>query len=80
MRPRLVLAFVASFVVVLGAPYTGQIRGAIQDALPGQYRLIIGGVVVLAVAIAVVAALLRIREQRATRYVDFLLAVHFRSP
>jgi hypothetical protein len=72
---RLVLAVVASFVVVLGAPYTGQIRGAIQDALPGHYRLIIGGVVVLAVAIAVVAALLRIREQRAMRYGLLAIAV-----
>ena len=72
---RLVFAVIASFIVVLGAPYTGQIRGAIQDALPGQYRLIIGGVVVVAVAIAVVSALLRIREQRAMRYGFLVLAV-----
>ncbi len=72
---RLVLALVASIVVVLGAPYTGQIRGAIQDALPGQYRLIIGGIVVVAVAFAVVSALLRIREQRATRYGLLAIAV-----
>jgi hypothetical protein len=65
---RLALAVAASIVVVLGAPYTGQIRGAIQDALPGQYRLIIGGIVIGVVAIAVISALLRIREQRASRY------------
>ena len=58
-----------------GAPYTGQIRGAIQDALPGQYRLIIGGIVVAAVAIAIVSALLRIREQRTMRYGLLALAV-----
>ena len=68
MRPRLALAVVASIVVALGAPYTGQIRGAIQDALPGQYRLIIGGVVVIGVAMAVTVALLRIKEQRRVRY------------
>ena len=72
---RLAVALAASILVVLGAPYTGQIRGAIQDALPGQYRLIIGGIVVVAVAIAVVSALLRIREQRATRYGLLAIAV-----
>jgi hypothetical protein len=72
---RLAVALAASILVVLGAPYTGQIRGAIQDALPGQYRLIIGGTVVVAVAIAVVSALLRIRELRATRYGLLAIAV-----
>jgi hypothetical protein len=75
MLDRLLVALAASILVVLGAPYTGQIRGAIQDALPGQYRLIIGGIVVVAVASAVVSALLRIREQRATRYGLLALAV-----
>jgi VanZ family protein len=75
MRARLFVALAASILVVLGAPYTGQIRGAIQDALPGQYRLIIGGIVVVAVAIAVVSALLRIREQRPTRYGLLVIAV-----
>ncbi|HKH74509.1 MAG TPA: VanZ family protein [Vicinamibacterales bacterium] len=72
---RLALAVAASIVVILGAPYTGQIRGAIQDALPGQYRLIIGGIVVAAVAMAVVSALLRIRDQRASRYGLLAVAV-----
>ncbi len=72
---RLAVALAASIVVVLGAPYTGQIRGAIQDAAPGQYRIIIGGIVVVAVAIAVLSALLRIREQRATRYGLLAIAV-----
>ena len=75
MLDRLLVALAASFLVVLGAPYTGQIRGAIQDALPGQYRLIIGGIVVVAVVSAVVSALLRIREQRARRYGLLALAV-----
>jgi hypothetical protein len=76
LRPGpLTLAIVASIAVVLGAPYTGQIRGAIQDALPGQYRLIIGGIVGVAVAVAVVSALLRINEQRVMRYGLLALAV-----
>jgi VanZ like family len=72
---RLTLALLASLLVTAGAPYTGQIRGAIQDALPGQYRIIIGGIVVAAVAVAVVTALLRIKERRALRYGALALAV-----
>ncbi len=72
---RVLLAVTASLLVVFGAPYTGQIRGAIQDALPGQYRLILGGIVLAAVAFAVVSALVRIRERRAMRYGLLALAV-----
>lgn len=75
MRGRLTLAIVASVIIAAGAPYTGQIRGAFQDALPGQYRLILGGIVVAAVAFGVVAALLRIKERRAQRYGALALAV-----
>jgi hypothetical protein len=73
--PRLLFAVTASLLVVFGAPYTGQIRGAIQDALPGQYRLILGGIVVAVVAFAVVSALMRIRERRAMRYGLLALAL-----
>jgi hypothetical protein len=72
---RLALAIAASVIVTAGAPYTGQIRGAIQDALPGQYRIILGGIVVAAVALGVLAALLRIKENRARRYGALVLAV-----
>jgi hypothetical protein len=72
---RLVVAILASLIITVGAPYTGQIRGAIQDALPGQYRTIIGGIVVAAVAVAVLAALLRIKERRLLRYGLLALAV-----
>src|SRR6187549_66922 len=77
---RLAVALAASILVVLGAPYTGQIRGAIQDAAPGQYRIIIGGIVVVAVVFAVLSALLRIREQRATRYGLLAVAVGGGAP
>jgi hypothetical protein len=72
---RLGLAVAASLLVVFGAPYTGQLRGALQDALPGQYRLIIGGTVVAVVVFAVVSALLGIRERRAMRYGLLAVAV-----
>ena len=75
MRGRLLLAVAASLAITVGAPYTGQIRGAIQDALPGQYRIIIGGIVVAAVVCAVLSALLRIKERRLFRYGLLALAV-----
>ena len=75
MRARLLLALVASLTVVLGAPYVGQIRGAIQAALPGQYRNIVGGVVIGAVAVALVTAVARVRERRPQRYAALVAAV-----
>jgi hypothetical protein len=74
-RGRLLFALAASLVITVGAPYTGQIRGAIQDALPGQYRIIIGGIVVAAVAFGVLSALLRIKQRRLLRYGLLALAV-----
>jgi VanZ family protein len=68
MRQRLVTAVAASTLVVVAAPYVGQIRSAIQSALPGQYRLVIGGTIAAAVVIALAAAFVRIRERRALRY------------
>ena len=68
VRQRLAVAVAASIVVVVAAPYVGQLRGAIQAALPGQYRLIIGGTIAAALAVALVAALVRIRERRLLRY------------
>lgn len=65
---RLIAAVTASAAVILGAPYVGQLRGAIQAALPAQYRLIIGGTIVVAIVIAVVVAAVRIRERRRLRY------------
>jgi len=68
VRGRLLAAVAASIVVVFGAPYLGQLRGAIQRTLPGQYRLIIGGAIALAIAAALGAALIRIRDRRLLRY------------
>src|SRR4030095_9536767 len=68
MRQRLVFAVAASAIVVVAAPYVGQLRAAIQTALPGQYRLVIGGGVGVALVAAVAIALVRIRERRAVRY------------
>jgi hypothetical protein len=77
MRVRLFLALAVSLTIVLGAPYTGQLRGAIQSALPGQYRVIVGGVVAIAIAAAIAVAILRIRprDRRPLRYGALVAAV-----
>jgi len=56
-------ALIASALVVLGAPYVGQARGALQSAFPEHYRSIVGGSVALALAAALVSAVARIRRQ-----------------
>jgi VanZ family protein len=68
MNLRLALALGCSAIVVLTAPVVGQLRGAIQSAMPGEYRLILGGIVGGAVVGSVGVALWRIRERRRLRY------------
>lgn len=68
MRAPLLLAVAASVTVVVAAPFVGEIRGAVQRALPGQYVTIIGAAVAVAVAVAMFAAVARIRDRRSLRY------------
>jgi hypothetical protein len=72
---RFALPVGASAAVVLGAPFIGQLRAAVQSAFPGQYTRIVGGVVLAALTIAVVAALLRIKDRRALRYGGMAVAL-----
>jgi hypothetical protein len=72
---RLTVALAAAVLIVLSAPFIGQIRGAIQAALPSSYRTIVAGVVAAGLLIAIAAALLKIREQRLTRYSTLAAAV-----
>jgi VanZ family protein len=68
-RFRFVIPLIASIAIVLSGPYMGQLRGVLQAALPTTtYRAVLGSAVLLAVAGAVVAAVVRIRERRARRY------------
>ena len=63
-----VLAAAVSAGLVLAAPFIGEIRRAVLLRFPGQFVRIVGGVVLAAVGVAVIAALARIRERRAWRY------------
>jgi VanZ family protein len=75
MRRDLLVAVTASSAVVLGAPYVGQIRGRLQEALPAQYRTIVAALVIAAAGAAVVAAVARIRERRFRRYLCLATAL-----
>ena len=47
MIGRLAVAVSAAAILVVGAPFVGQIRGAIRSAFPEYYRLIIGGLIAI---------------------------------
>lgn len=68
MRVAPLLAVGASVAVVVAAPFVGQIRAAVQQALPGRYVAVLAIAVGAAVAVALGAALLRIRDRRVLRY------------
>jgi VanZ family protein len=59
-----VFALLASVLVVFGAPYVGEIRGALQSAFPEYYRSIIGGTVTIAVLAATAVAVRTIRRRQ----------------
>lgn len=70
------LAIAASCAVVLSAPFMGQLRGALQSALPqGTYRTVIGAAVLLTVAAAACVCVARIRDRRLLRYGALALAL-----
>jgi hypothetical protein len=66
---RLITATFVSCFVILSAPFMGQLRGALQAALPsGAYRVVVGVAVAGAVAVAVAVGVWRIRARRLPRY------------
>jgi hypothetical protein len=72
---RFALAIAVSVLLVLSAPFVGQIRGEIRRAFPGQFVPIIGGMIAIAVLTALAAAFRTIRERRAQRYGTIALAI-----
>ena len=75
MRARLVVAVAASLAVVAAAPFVGQLRAAVQSAMPGRYVAVLVTAIATAVVLALVAAVWRIRERRALRYGALAAAV-----
>lgn len=70
-----VLAIGVALVLVLSAPFVGQIRGDLRRAFPGQFVAIVGGAIAAGVIAALIAAVLRIRDRRPARYGMIALAV-----
>ena len=65
---RWVTAVLASAAIVLAAPFTGQIISWLRQTFPRQLAPIVGGGVAMAVVVALIVAVTRIRERRGTRY------------
>jgi hypothetical protein len=63
-----VTASAVAIALVLAAPFIGEIRRAILARFPGQFVRIVGAVVAVAVAAALIAAFARIRDRRGWRY------------
>lgn len=65
---RFLLAIAVSAVLVVSAPFIGYIRSWIRTTFPGHFGQIIGGMIAALALLAIVSAVLRIRERRALRY------------
>ena len=62
------LAISLAIALVLSAPFVGQIRNAIRAQFPGHFVLVVGGIGGTLLLIALMTAVVRIRERRAARY------------
>jgi hypothetical protein len=72
---RLVGAIVVTLAVVLSSPFVGDIRSAILAAFPSQFRPIVSSAIAVSVAVALLFAIIRIRDRRKWRYAGLMLAV-----
>jgi VanZ family protein len=76
MSPRrFAIASVAAALLVLSAPFLGQIRSELRRAFPDQFVWIVGGLVAAGVLAGVLFALARIRERRVPRHAAIALAL-----
>jgi VanZ family protein len=64
---RFASAVIVSAALILAGPVIGQIRSALQSAFPGQYQTILVFAVGACAAVAVVAAVARMRDRRVAR-------------
>ena len=72
----MLLPILAAIAVVLSGPFMGQLRGALQSALPeGTYRTVVGATVLLIVGGTACAVVVRIRDRRLLRYGSLALAL-----
>lgn len=67
-RPWLAVAVAVSALLVIGAPFVGQISRWVRDVAKGDYATVLAIVVFAAAATALTFALIVIRERRRERY------------
>src|SRR6266850_3766459 len=67
-RGPLAVAVVMAATVVLSSPFMPRIVSAVASARPAQFQAIVGSAIAAAVAIALIVALVRIRDRRARRF------------
>jgi VanZ family protein len=72
---RFVPAAVVSLALVLSAPFIGFVRSWIRASFPGQFVRIIGSVLGATALVALGAAVVRIRDRRALRYLAILASL-----
>ena len=72
---RFLLAAAVSAAVVLSSPFIRDIRDLIRAAFPGKYALIVGAAVSLAIGLAILAAIVKIRDRRGIRFGAIALAL-----
>jgi hypothetical protein len=72
---RLLPAVALSLALILTSPLIGQFRTSLQNAFPGHYRTLLVVVVGGFVALALAAALMRIRDRRPLRYAMIVAAL-----
>ena len=71
-------AVIASAALVVGAPFIGQLQSFLRRSLSTRnYVLLFGGGVLVAVGVAIVVALTRIRDRRAQRFGLMAIALLF---
>lgn len=69
------LAIAVSALLILWAPFVGEVRRRLLSSFPGRFPAIVGGIVAVALAAALVHAVVRIRDRRRARYLMLAAAL-----
>src|SRR3954471_2892269 len=78
LRPaRFILAIAVATALVLSAPFIGFVRSWIRATFPGHFVRIVGGAIAALGAAAILAAIVRIRENRLLRYAALVATLAF---
>jgi VanZ like protein len=74
-RRRLTVAIAAGIALIASSPFVGDLRAAMLIGFRGQFQLMVGGTIAIAVLAAVVVALVRIRDRRTWRFTGIAVAI-----